>query len=92
MKIQEKYDWVDFYKSFGKELLKYRNDRKSLIELIKKIFQDLSLELPTLEKHNNIEDIDPFTVYGLFNKNIKIDKKIEIINLDSRKYITYNFS
>ena len=29
------------------------------------------IKLPTLERENNIVDIDPFTVFALFNKNIK---------------------
>ena len=37
-------------------------------------------DLPTLEKDNQIVDIDPFTVFGLFNKSsMKESNKIKII-------------
>lgn len=35
--------------------------------------------MPTLEKDNNLIDIDPFTVFGLFNKKLKDDNRIKIL-------------
>ncbi len=35
--------------------------------------------MPTLEKDNNIVDIDPFTVFGLFNKGITNQNRTSII-------------
>ena len=63
------FEWVDFYKEFAKELLKYKNNRKAVIDNVVKIFQDANINLPTLERDNHLVDIDPFTVFGLFNKS-----------------------
>lgn len=37
------------------------------------------MKLPTLEKDNEIIDIDPFTIYGLFNKGITTANRISIM-------------
>lgn len=62
--------WIKFYSDFADVLLKYRNDRNELIRIIKKVFESIDMKLPKLEKDNLVVDIDPFTVFGLFNKGI----------------------
>ena len=75
-----KYDWVDFYKEFAKVLLDYKENREILVSKVKDIYQKTGINLPTLEKDNNIIDIDPFTVFGLFNKcSMKEENRIKII-------------
>lgn len=63
------FDWIDFYGDFAKALLNYRDKRADLIQIIKKVYEEIEINLPTLEKDNQIVDIDPFTVFGLFNKS-----------------------
>lgn len=60
------YSWVDFYSEFADILLQYKNDRTTLIEKVKEIFQVTNLKLPKLEDKNNIVDIDPFTIFCFF--------------------------
>lgn len=36
--------------------------------------------MPTLERDNNLIDIDPFTIFGLFNKKSKDENRIQILN------------
>ncbi len=62
--------WINFYTEFANALLKYRNNRQELIRIIKKVFESIDMNLPKLEKDNLVADIDPFTVFGLFNKGI----------------------
>ena len=73
------FDWIDFYKKFAQKLLEYRDNRSELIEKIKEIYQTTGIKLPTLEKDDNIADIDPFTVFALFNKGITHEKRKSII-------------
>lgn len=73
-------DWVAFYMEFAKKLLPYANDRQTLIKKIKAVYAAVDMKLPKLEKDNNIIDIDPFTVFGLFNKGITNDNRIIILN------------
>ena len=63
------FDWIPFYKELADKLLAYKNNRPKLIKIIKEVFDNIGIGLATLEKDNNIVDIDPFTVFGLFNKN-----------------------
>lgn len=63
------FDWVDFYKELSVKLLAYKSNRQELISKVKQIFSKIGINMPTLEKGNEIVDIDPFTVFGLFNKS-----------------------
>ncbi len=80
MNMENMFDWVEFYKALAQELLRFKNDRKTLVSYVKKVYEITEINLPTLEKDNQIVDIDPFTFYGLFNKNkIKESNRIKII-------------
>ena len=74
------FDWIDFYMELADKLLDFKNDRASLIEKIKNIYTEINIKLPKLEKDNDIVDIDPFTVYGLFNKGITNANRMLIMN------------
>ena len=66
---QNIFAWVDFYQEFADKLLQYKNNRQELIEKVRQIFDRTGIKLPTLDKDNQIYDLDPFTVFGLFNKS-----------------------
>ena len=67
--MDNQFTWVQFYKEFANKLLAYKNNREELIDKVKSIYTETEINMPTLEKDNNIVDIDPFTVFGLFNKS-----------------------
>ncbi len=79
MSMVNQFDWVDFYKEFAGILRSYRDKRPELIEKIKKIYEITGINLPTLEKDNQIVDIDPFTVFGLFNKKLTDANRLAIL-------------
>ncbi len=79
MEIKICLDWIDFYMELADKLLPYKNDRKTLIEKIKNIYFNINMRLPKLEKDNNLVDIDPFTIFGLFNKGITKTNRISIL-------------
>ena len=74
------FEWTDFYSEFATSLLAFENDREHLIEKVKQIYINADMKLPTLEKENNIVDIDPFTIFGLFNKGITDKNRIAILD------------
>ena len=74
------FAWTEFYSEFATSLLSYADERAILIEKVKQIYINAKMKLPTLEKENNIVDIDPFTVFGLFNKGITNDNRIAILS------------
>lgn len=74
------FDWKHFYKAFAKALLNYKDNRSDLIQIIKTVYEEIGINLPTLERDNQIVDIDPFTVFGLFNKSkLKESNRVKII-------------
>jgi 5-methylcytosine-specific restriction protein B len=87
MENPKTYDWVPFYKECAVKLLEYKNNRQSLIEKVKSIYEDTDISLPTLERDNNIVDIDPFTVFGLYNKSsMKQENRTQIISEFADKF------
>lgn len=67
--MANQFQWVDFYQEFAGKLLAYRNNRIELVEKVKAIYTNTGINMPTLERDNQLVDIDPFTVFGLFNKS-----------------------
>lgn len=62
--------WVPFYEELADKLLTYKGDRAALIQKIFHVYQSLGMKVPTLDSTPVPADIDPYTVYGLFNKGI----------------------
>lgn len=91
------YDWQTFYKAFSNKLLEYRNNRAELIIKIKDIYTKIGINLPNLSKNNDFKDIDPFTVFGLFNKGITESNRLKIIvaiieSFDIETFVPTDFS
>lgn len=82
----KEFDWVQFYQKFANVLIDYKNKRIELIKNIEMVFENISdedINLPKLDYNGkiNIElGIDPFTIFGLFNRKISDDKRKKIIN------------
>ena len=74
------FDWIDFYKEFANTLLQYKNNRGILIEKVEKIYELTGIDMPTLDRNKQLVDIDPFTIFGLFNKSsMTVDNRNKII-------------
>ena len=73
------YAWVEFYSELATKLLEYTNDRQTLIVKLQNVYTTIDMKLPKLEKDNTLRDIDPFTIFGLFNKGITKENRIKII-------------
>lgn len=86
MAVSNQYNWVDFYEEFARKLIIYKENRTDLIIIIKSIYEENGLNLPTLEKENNIVDIDPFTIFGLFNKKQSQENRLKIIASFAEKF------
>ena len=72
--------WAIFYKALAHKLLEYQNCRDQLIEKIRELYINTQIHMPKLEINNEIIDMDPFTVFGLFNKSSMTKKnRIKII-------------
>ena len=86
MENKEYLTWVEFYTELATKLLPYANDRKTLIEAILQIYATLSMKLPKLDSGDMPTDIDPFTVFGLFNKGISDSNRIAVLNAFAKAF------
>ncbi len=77
--MPEQFKWIDFYTEFATKLLGYRANRESLISKIIAIYDGADIRLPKLGKDTVPLDIDPFTVFALFNKGISTANRIAIL-------------
>ena len=73
--IKANKGWSEFYIEFANKLLDYKNNRLELINKIKSIFTDIKIKIPNII---NEENIDPFTIFGLFNKGLE-DRRTKIL-------------
>ena len=74
------YNWTDFYTEFADKLCEYQNKRDELIDKVRELYANTGINLPKLEEDMNPIDIDPFTVFGLFNKGITDANRIKLLS------------
>ena len=87
----EKVEWTDFYMEFADKLLEFKDNRSELIVKIRNVFNELGMALPTLERDKDGRDIvpydiDPFTIFALFNKQISYENRINISNSIKKEF------
>ena len=78
------YTWINFYMEFADKLLEYKDNQKELISKIVKTYDKIGMEIATLDRDENERpiipnEIDPFTVFALFNKHITWENRVKII-------------
>lgn len=81
--MDHEFAWTGFYESIADELRKFCNDRTELVKEIHKIASRTEKFTPLIDKFKDgherpVEDIDPFTVIGAFNRGITSDKRTKI--------------
>lgn len=85
------FEWVNFYMEFADKLLEYKNNRHELINIIVQSFDEIDMDFPKVEADeygNKIIpiDIDPFTIFAFFNKQIKDENRIKIASKFKEKF------
>ncbi len=78
----QQYTWISFYGELADKLLLFKDDRRLLIEKLQKVYEDIGIPFPKLDSESVPADIDPFTVFGLFNKGIsEVNRKAIIAGI-----------
>ena len=75
MTTDSQYSWPRFFMELADKLLAFKDDRQALIATLQHIYAELGMDLPTLDSGGIPTDIDPFTVYGLFNRGLTDNKR-----------------
>ena len=71
--------WMPFYTELANKLLEFKQDRQTLLTLLHKLFHDIGMKSPFMEKDVPMSDVDPFTVFGCFNKGISNANRIKTL-------------
>lgn len=90
--MDSKFTWVPLYEELAQALLRYKEDRTELVEWI---YEDLgkvtrsdgqSLVAYLKQKDGSkILDIDPFSVFAIFNRNTSWGNRTELLNHFKKK-------
>ncbi len=67
MSTTNPYVWEKFHHELANKLLQYKNNRKELVSKVKSIYEIAKMKMPRLER-DELVDIDPFTIFALFNR------------------------
>ncbi len=85
-----KFTWIPFYKELAKALLVNKDNRKPLVDWI---YSELSQVSPnSLVNYlkqgdgSKIIDIDPFSVFAIFNRGLKLENKIDFLKKFKEKF------
>lgn len=79
------FSWVAFYKELAEKLLGYENKQVDLISIIRTFDQEGLPALSLIDKNKNnqevpLKEIDPFTFFANFNRGIKTQSRINVLN------------
>ena len=77
--IEYKLAWTIFFEAFATKLLAYIDKRKELVNKLQNVFNKINMPFPKLEEDGIVEEVDPFTVFGMFNKGITNNNRIKIL-------------
>jgi 5-methylcytosine-specific restriction protein B len=74
------FKWTAFYEEMADALLKYKHNRKELIEIIGRVAERVDVLTLPMDKYKDgsegpWEDICPFTFFGLFNRGLTIENR-----------------
>lgn len=82
--MSNSYQWISFYEAFADELLEYESRRTELYNIIESLAQEepymgyLKFEDEEYWGTAN-RQIDPFTLFGIFNRGITNDNRRALI-------------
>lgn len=70
MSSNDAFAWTKYYIDFADKLLLYKDKRPELLKRLRESYQEIELKYPLMEHAVPVDDVDPFTVFGCFNKGI----------------------
>ena len=72
------YTWIPFYKEFAQKLFKFSRNRTPLVNWIYDNLQGYINHLKDAPDGRRVPDVDPFTVFAIFNRGITDERRIDI--------------
>ncbi len=83
--LENGFEWTKLYQNLADGLLKFKNRRTELLVGIDEIYKQIDMKNPLVFKASDgsvqlLDDVCPFTIFGLFNKGIKDENRILLIS------------
>lgn len=76
--IDMTFTWIPFYKELAQKFLQFKDDRTPLVNWIYDNLQGYLNHFKDGSDGRPMPDVDPFTVFAIFNRGITHDKRIDI--------------
>lgn len=89
MSENEHFNWTSCYIELATKILEYRGKRKELLNILSEVFKEANLKFPYTENGEMLNDICPFTVMGAFNRGLKDENRIAILE-SLKKHLNLN--
>lgn len=82
--VTNQFTWIPFYQELAKELANWENRQGELIAFLETLRQDGFVITPLNDKNKAgirypLKEIDPFTFFGVFNRRIQYEQRIQIL-------------
>jgi len=84
--MKTEFEWVKFYTELANKILAFRNNRGELLSKVYPIFDRVGMKNYFKEDGENLTDLSPFTVMGIFNRGIKPSNRIAILREFARVF------
>lgn len=85
-----KLEWIPLYTELAQALLSCKNDRKPLVDWI---YSDISqvgenslVEYLHMRDGSKITDIDPFSVFAIFNRPLKPENRVAMLQMFKKRF------
>ena len=72
------FTWIPFYKELSQKLLQFRHNRQPLVDWIYENLQGYNAHVKDNPEGKRVPDIDPFTVFAIFNRGITQPRRIDV--------------
>ena len=72
------YAWTEYYEEFADKLAPYANSQEELLAKLNAAFVDAGQTMAKLSFTGEATEVDPFTIFGMFNKREGHDKRTEL--------------
>lgn len=85
----DRFTWIDFYRELMDKILEYRGKGNELVDKVSKVYEIANkngasirnnMSDSQIAKYNitDLNNVDPFTVMGVINRDLLIEKKIKL--------------
>lgn len=79
--MKHDFTWIDLYSELADKLQEFQSDRGELVRKIVNVYSSIDMQFPKIEENGEVPtDIDPFTVFGLFNKGLSNKNRAAILS------------